>query len=74
MLRYVYYFTQKLRHSFIYFSRPSYNGIHYFSIIFEVQMNLILIHVFVNFVAKIQTFNFIESILLTIIYCVYGGA
>ena len=41
--------------------------------IFEVLMNLILINIFVQFVASNVTFNFIDSILLTIIYCVYGG-
>jgi len=65
--------TQKLRNLFIYFSRASYNGIHLFSMIFEEHMNLILIHIFVQFVANDVSLNIIESILMTIILCVYGG-
>ena len=45
MLRYVYYLTQKLRKLIIYLSRSSYNEIHFFSIVFEVQMSLILINI-----------------------------
>jgi len=32
-----------------------------------------LINIFLQFVARNVTFNFIDSILLTIILCVYGG-
>ena len=71
MLRYVYYLAQKLRNLFIYYSRSSYNGIYSFTMIFKVNWTKYWSIFFVHFVAK--TVNFIQSILLTIIYCVYGG-
>jgi len=73
MLRYDNYLTKKLRNVFIYFSRSSYIGIHLFSMTFENQMNLIFINIFVQFLQKKITVNFIDSILLIIIFCVYGG-
>jgi len=73
MLKYDNYLTKKLRNVFIYFSRSSYIGIYLFSMTFEKKMNLILINIFNSFCKKRTTVNFIDSILLIIIFCVYRG-
>jgi len=72
-LRYVYYLTEKLRNLFHLFKSViiQWNPCIFYDFLSTNELNID--QYFVQFVANNVTLNFIQSILLTIILCVYGG-